>query len=66
MQPELFRVSTYQCNHPGRSEPEVIKAFFSLNQSLHKSRHLEAKNRELIALAVAVTTRCEGCIAFRM
>jgi AhpD family alkylhydroperoxidase len=26
--------------------------------------HLDAKTRELIALAVAVTTRCEGCIAF--
>ncbi|WNU99061.1 carboxymuconolactone decarboxylase family protein [Enterobacter sp. DTU_2021_1002640_1_SI_PRY_ASU_LCPMC_013] len=45
------------------ANPEVIKAFSSLNQSLHKSRHLDAKTRELIALAVAVTTRCEGCIA---
>ncbi len=27
-----------------------------------KTNHLDAKTRELIALAVAVTTRCDGCI----
>ena len=27
-----------------------------------KSAHLDAKTRELIALAVAVTLRCDGCI----
>ena len=28
-----------------------------------KTRHLDAKTRELIALAVAITLRCDGCIA---
>jgi AhpD family alkylhydroperoxidase len=27
-----------------------------------KTNHLDAKTRELIALAVAVTLRCDGCI----
>ncbi|PSD25434.1 hypothetical protein C7E12_20865, partial [Stenotrophomonas maltophilia] len=27
-----------------------------------QTNHLDAKTRELIALAVAVTTRCDGCI----
>lgn len=45
------------------ANPKVTKAFASLGQSLNKSRFLDAKTRELIALAVAVTTRCEGCIA---
>lgn len=52
-----------QCHHIARGEPEVIKAFSALNQSVHKSRYLESKNLELIASAVAVTTRCDGCIA---
>jgi len=44
------------------NEP-VVKAFFGLNESLHEANALDLKTRELIALAVAVTTRCGGCIA---
>ena len=29
-----------------------------------KTAKLDAKTRELIAIAVAVTTRCDGCITF--
>ncbi|UVA82035.1 carboxymuconolactone decarboxylase family protein [Pandoraea commovens] len=43
--------------------PPVVKAFQALNQSLDQGTALDAKTRELIALAVAVTTRCEGCIS---
>lgn len=32
-------------------------------RAMRDDRHLDAKTRELIALAVAVTTRCDGCIA---
>lgn len=46
-----------------QANPPVIKAFAALNESLGKSQHLDEKTRELIALAVAVTTRCEGCLA---
>nr|WIE91269.1 carboxymuconolactone decarboxylase family protein [Mesorhizobium sp. WSM4875] len=28
-----------------------------------KAGHLDAKTRQLISLAVAVTTRCDGCVA---
>lgn len=43
--------------------PEVMKGFAALNTSGQKAVHLDARTRELIALAVAVTTRCDGCIA---
>jgi AhpD family alkylhydroperoxidase len=33
-----------------------------MSQAGQKTNHLDAKTRELIALAVAVTTRCDGCI----
>ena len=44
--------------------PETKKGIASLGQAGEKTNHLDAKTRELISLAVAVTTRCDGCIAF--
>jgi AhpD family alkylhydroperoxidase len=41
-----------------------MKGVASLGQAGEKTNHLDAKTRELISLAVAVTTRCDGCIAF--
>lgn len=42
--------------------PELLKGLGALNHGAAQTRHLDAKTRELIALAVAVTTRCDGCI----
>ena len=42
--------------------PETIKGFGALDSAAGKTNHLGPKVRELIALAVAVTTRCDGCI----
>jgi AhpD family alkylhydroperoxidase len=42
--------------------PELLKGFGALNRGAAATKHLDAKTRELIALAVAVTTRCDGCI----
>jgi AhpD family alkylhydroperoxidase len=43
--------------------PDTIKGATLLAGAGAKTGHLEAKMRELIALAVAVTTRCDGCTA---
>ncbi len=43
--------------------PKVMEAYRNLNASLGSNGALDAKTRELISLAVAVTTRCDGCIA---
>lgn len=43
--------------------PELMKGHDMLAGSATAGRVLDAKTRELIALAVAVTTRCDGCIA---
>ena len=45
------------------SNPAVVKAYRGLNESLGQGNALDAKTRELIALAVAATTRCDGCIS---
>ena len=42
--------------------PAIVKGFVALNNGAAQTKHLDAKTREFIALAVAITTRCEGCI----
>ncbi len=42
--------------------PELAKGFGALSRGAATTQHLDAKTRELIALAVAITTRCDGCI----
>jgi AhpD family alkylhydroperoxidase len=44
------------------ANPEIVKAYAGLNRANASSTRLDAKTRELIAIAVAVTLRCDGCI----
>lgn len=43
--------------------PDVLRGLHTVESSATKTGKLEPKIHELIALAVAVTTRCDGCIA---
>jgi len=43
--------------------PGTIRGVKALDGAGAGTGHLDAKTRQLIALAVAVTTRCDGCIA---
>jgi AhpD family alkylhydroperoxidase len=47
----------------GRLSPDVTRGLHTIESSAAKTGHLDGKVHELIALAVAVTTRCDGCIA---
>jgi AhpD family alkylhydroperoxidase len=46
----------------GKLSPDTLKGYQTLTGAGAKTGHLDAKTRELISLAVAVTTRCDGCI----
>ena len=46
----------------GKLSPDTLKGYQILTGAGAKTGHLDAKTRELISLAVAVTTRCDGCI----
>jgi len=46
----------------GQLSPDTIKGYMALSAAGQKMDLLGAKVRELIALAVAVTLRCDGCI----
>jgi AhpD family alkylhydroperoxidase len=46
------------------STPEVMKSFNDLGKSATASGVLDAKTKELIALALSVAARCDPCIGF--
>ncbi|WP_244196191.1 carboxymuconolactone decarboxylase family protein [Paraburkholderia susongensis] len=47
----------------GTAAQATLAGFHALDSAAAKGGKLDAKTRELISLAVAVTTRCDGCIA---
>ena len=44
--------------------PQVMKGFGEMGKAAIADGALDAKTKELIALAVGVAARCDGCIAF--
>jgi AhpD family alkylhydroperoxidase len=46
----------------GKSSPDTVRGYRELSDAGAKTGKLDAKTRELIALAVAVTRQCDGCI----
>jgi AhpD family alkylhydroperoxidase len=42
--------------------PDLLRGYRTISEAGNKTGKLDAKTRELIALAVAVTVRCDGCI----
>jgi AhpD family alkylhydroperoxidase len=46
--------------------PDVMQAFMGLHKAAAEDGELTSKFKELIALAIAVNVRCDGCIAFHV
>ncbi|MDB5764238.1 MAG: Alkylhydroperoxidase AhpD core, partial [Herminiimonas sp.] len=46
----------------GKISPDTLRGYRELSDAGTKTGKLDAKMRELIALAVAVTRQCDGCI----
>jgi len=46
------------------STPEVMKSFSELGRAATANGVLDAKTKELIALALSVAARCDPCIGF--
>jgi AhpD family alkylhydroperoxidase len=44
--------------------PDVMKSFYALSKACSTAGALDTKTKELIALAIAVATHCDDCIAF--
>ena len=43
--------------------PETMKGFAAMRSAAHADGCLEPKTKELIAIAISVAVRCDGCIA---
>jgi AhpD family alkylhydroperoxidase len=48
------------------STPDVMKSFGELGRAATADGTLDAKTKELIALALSVAARCDPCIGFHM
>jgi AhpD family alkylhydroperoxidase len=46
--------------------PETMQAFSALAKSATEAHDLDVKTKELIAVAIAIALRCDGCIAFHV
>src|SRR5271169_644538 len=42
--------------------PDTVRGYAAMGLVGQKTGHLDAKTRELIAVAVSITSRCDGCI----
>jgi AhpD family alkylhydroperoxidase len=49
-----------------KTTPDALKAFGELGKAATVAGVLDAKTKELIALALGVAARCDPCIAFHM
>ena len=50
----------------GSAVPEVMQGFGALHEASLKSGALDRKTKELIALGIAITVRCDGCITYHV
>lgn len=50
----------------GSAIPDTMGAFGKLHKSGIETGALTTKTKELIALGIAITVRCDGCIAFHV
>lgn len=61
---ELAKALTADLRNLRVGAPEVMKSFSSMATAAGAAGALDAKTKELVALAVSVSVRCDDCIAF--
>lgn len=64
--PALTRDISASLKQLRRDQPDAMQGFSALAQAAAKDGALDRKTKELIALAIGVALRCEGCIGFHV
>ena len=64
--PQHYKELKDQIARLGREVPGPMGAFGSLHEKALASGALNAKTKELIALAISIAVRCDGCIAYHV
>jgi len=62
--PETAKELSGELRYLRAGASDVMKAFSAIAQAALAPKALDAKTKELIALAIAVAVRCDDCIAF--
>jgi AhpD family alkylhydroperoxidase len=60
---EYHRELLARVNELAALSPDTVTGYKTLSAAGNATRRLDPKVRELIAIACAVTSRCDGCIA---
>ena len=64
--PKHYDTLTELMKELGAKIPSTMTAFGSLHEASIADSALTSKTKELIALGIAITVRCDGCIAFHV
>ncbi len=59
---EYAQELTTRIGEIAQTSPDILRGYRALSDAGQKTGKFDAKTRELMALAVAVTLRCDGCI----
>ena len=62
--PEQLKIIKANMGRLAANQSQTMAAFSSLHEAAATPGALDFKTKELIALAIAVSLRCDGCIAF--
>ncbi len=62
--PELTKSLSTDLRELRAGAPEVMKSFSAMAQAATTAKALDGRTKELIALAISVSVRCDDCIAF--
>jgi len=63
---EMFKDIQKRMEKFGKDKPEIMKNFGGLHSSAIADGVLSSKTKELISLAIGISVRCHGCIAFHV
>lgn len=62
--PQMARELSASIRTMRQGIPETMKGFSELSKAALKANALDTKTKELIALAIGIAVRCDGCVAF--
>jgi len=62
--PEITRRISTGLKGLRKDIPDALNGFSALAQAASRDGVLDKKTKELIALAIGIATRCDGCIGF--
>lgn len=64
--PKFYKKVQEEMSAYGKANPDIMAGFSTLHKAAGTDGALDAKTKELMALAIGIVVRCDGCIAFHV